>query len=674
MKFIGKKFACALAFSCFITGVFAQEQLSPMLIQAKAPPPAAPAIIAPERPSESPEYSAAATLYSIGDPTAEEQQYLEYINRARSAPPAEGLLLAQTTDPDVLAAYAPTNQGGFGVNLTVMVSQFALIPATQPLAFNEKLIQAARRHSQDMFQNIFQEHTGSDGSIPSQRVTDAGYIWQKTGENIYNNAESVFQGHAAFEVDWGGGTNSIGGMQNPPGHRKNIHDASFREAGVGVVLGINGTPPDHYSGPQSVTQELAVQQNAKPFITGVAYYDLNTNKFYDLNEGIGGVSVTVNGQFLGAVTARSGGYAVPVAGNGTYTVVFSGTGLNSTNTVTVANLLNKKLDFAPAYTPPVISGPASPGTNAASTYAFTPVGNAIAYQWQQFQKTPPLLEGAENGDARVSITTSAPYEVFATDIKKTGLRSFHLTHLGAGTEILEINPAFLVGNNASISFQSRLGWAASDEHAVVQLSTDGGTSWTTLYDQAGSNGAGETIFNSKTRSLVQYAGSNIRVRFVYDFTSGSYYPSADAGVGWYIDDISFSGVDEITNVVIADAGAASFQFQPQGIGTYGLQVRAKTGHDFLPWGPISYVQSVAAALEIGFSTVTKRVDGSFDLDFEVRSGTAPASFKLQAKGNITDTWADQTATVQTVSTGKYRINVPAPTAGVNMRFFRITAN
>ena len=46
------------------------------------------------------------TLYSIGQPTAEEQLYLEYINRSRANPPAEGARLAATTDPDVLGAYS----------------------------------------------------------------------------------------------------------------------------------------------------------------------------------------------------------------------------------------------------------------------------------------------------------------------------------------------------------------------------------------------------------------------------------------------------------------------------------------------------------------------------------------------------------------------------------------
>src|ERR1035437_4660422 len=98
--------------------------------------------------SQSPEGN---TPYSIGSPTDEEQLYLEYINRARANPPAEGLILATTTDPDVLAAYVQ-----FGVDTNLMQSQFNAIAAAPPVAMNAKLMTAARVHSQDMFANQYQ--------------------------------------------------------------------------------------------------------------------------------------------------------------------------------------------------------------------------------------------------------------------------------------------------------------------------------------------------------------------------------------------------------------------------------------------------------------------------------------------------------------------------------------
>ena len=112
----------------------------------QAPPPAPPVAVRtlPRRPpSPRPQQT---TLYSIGDPTDEEQLYLEFINRSRANPPAEGARLAQTTDPNVLFAYQ-----FFKVDLALMQSDFNAIPPAQPLAMNAQLLTAARLHSSNMF-------------------------------------------------------------------------------------------------------------------------------------------------------------------------------------------------------------------------------------------------------------------------------------------------------------------------------------------------------------------------------------------------------------------------------------------------------------------------------------------------------------------------------------------
>src|SRR5439155_4375540 len=149
----------------------------------------------------------------------------------------------------VVGAYS-----AFGVNLILMQTQFALIPPAPPLSMNSTLLTAARAHSQNMLQNNYQGHTGPDGSLSTRLAgyTSTNGNWS-LGENVYSYCKSVWYGHAGFEVDWGG-TVATGGMQSPPGHRQNIHSATFREVGVGVVLGSNGGSAG--VGPQLVTQDF----------------------------------------------------------------------------------------------------------------------------------------------------------------------------------------------------------------------------------------------------------------------------------------------------------------------------------------------------------------------------------------------------------------------------------
>ena len=342
------RFAFACAFLVFTAFVRAQV----------APPPAPPVISGGAPFSINSPDAPAGQLYSIGDPTNEEQYYLELINRARANPTAEGGRLATTTDANVIGAYT-----SFGVNLVLMQAQFALIPAQPPYSMNAALLNAARAHSQNMLQNNYQGHTGPDGVLSARLAgyTSGANGWS-IGENVYAYSKSVWYGHAGFEVDWGG-TALTGGMQSPPGHRQNIHNQDFREVGVGVVLGSNGGAGG--VGPELVTQDFGTKGGLLPFVTGVVYRDLNGNGFYDPGEGIGGVTVTIANVNNYAVTAASGGYSVPVPGSGNYNVTFSGGSVPANQqSVSVSNSENVKADYVvtasttPTPTPTPPSGPA----------------------------------------------------------------------------------------------------------------------------------------------------------------------------------------------------------------------------------------------------------------------------------------------------------------------------
>ena len=188
------------------------------------------------------------TLYSFGNLTAEEQLYMEFINRARANPGAEGARLAAATDADILSAYTQ-----FGVNKTMLQNEFNALPVVPPLAPNASLTTAARGHSAWLLANATQSHDETNpANTPWTRITAAGYTYSTAAENVYSYVKSVWFGHAGFQVDWGpGGT---GGMQAGRGHRMNIHNATFREIGVGVALGSNGGV-----GPQLVTQDFGAR-------------------------------------------------------------------------------------------------------------------------------------------------------------------------------------------------------------------------------------------------------------------------------------------------------------------------------------------------------------------------------------------------------------------------------
>jgi len=304
--------------------------------------------------------------WSIGDPTSHEQQYLEYINRARADAFVEATRLRNEPDSGIQIAYQ-----SFGIDGQDIVDQFQwyvnnghMDRFAQPLSFQEQLLEAAQLHTLDLFQNQFQGHNSSGnppdpfepGFSTGQRATAVGYSWQNIAENVFSHSDSVAYGHAGFDVDWGNTTNPAGtgynpafngqGMQNPAGHRRNIHNDDYKEIGIGVINGTNGSV-----GPQLVTQDFGFSGDVR-YITGVVFDDLNDNNFYDIGEGRSGVRVDVDGSAFYAISSTSGGYSVPVPLDGTYNVAFSGGGFPSfTTSTTVAGGRNVKVDYTIAAAP-----------------------------------------------------------------------------------------------------------------------------------------------------------------------------------------------------------------------------------------------------------------------------------------------------------------------------------
>jgi uncharacterized protein YkwD len=100
----------------------------------------------------------------------------------------------------------------------------------RPLQWDEKLAEVAREHSEDMAQNGFFSHKGSDGSDPALRTSKAGIQWRCTGENIAKvsdvaQAERLFMDEPRFQEN----------------HRANILKPEYTRVGVGIARGRDGS-------------------------------------------------------------------------------------------------------------------------------------------------------------------------------------------------------------------------------------------------------------------------------------------------------------------------------------------------------------------------------------------------------------------------------------------------
>lgn len=91
-----------------------------------------------------------------------------------------------------------------------------------PLTLKEELTAVALAHARDMILRDYFSHLTPENLSPAQRLERAGISFNVMGENLAGGS-SVDRAHEL--------------LMKSPGHRDNILDARFREAGIAVVRG-----------------------------------------------------------------------------------------------------------------------------------------------------------------------------------------------------------------------------------------------------------------------------------------------------------------------------------------------------------------------------------------------------------------------------------------------------
>lgn len=259
--------------------------------------------------------------------TAEQQLALELINRARLDPVGEfDEMIANADTQTAVESNVTQAIRFFDVDLDLFLTQLQAYDSVPPLAWNENLEQSASTHTDLMIQYDSQSHQLPGESGLADRMREAGYDQLRAvGESIYAYSYDVEYAHAGFYIDWGYGP---GGIQDPAGHRDAILNGTYTEVGIDWTAENNSSTQ---VGPYLTTQHFGTRFNYEAQLLGVVTDDADRDDFYDIGEGLGGITVQAVGDTGTFVTTTwsSGGYQM-VLPDGVYTVSFSGTGLETT--------------------------------------------------------------------------------------------------------------------------------------------------------------------------------------------------------------------------------------------------------------------------------------------------------------------------------------------------------
>ncbi|MCP4859444.1 MAG: hypothetical protein GY903_33670 [Fuerstiella sp.] len=271
--------------------------------------------------------------------TPEEQLLLELVNRSRADPPAEAA------------------RQGIGLNEGLAPGTISTDPKP-PLAGNNVLGGVADGHTNDMLARGFFAHaTPPPGSTTAaQRVTQSGYPWTNTGENLaiqsYFTLDSSFVTKQMHDILF----------KSVSGHRQGLLNDVYFETGMGINFGpftdvnniCGGGAGTSYD--VGMATEVFGTQGSGPFIVGVVFTDADNgsaadDNFFTIGEqaGGGGTITATNvttGQSWSETIGTAGGYSINVPA-GTYDLVASGGNLAARYAVSnvVVGSANVKVDF-----------------------------------------------------------------------------------------------------------------------------------------------------------------------------------------------------------------------------------------------------------------------------------------------------------------------------------------
>ncbi len=461
------------------------------------------------------------TLHKTADnahPDGNEQQTVWLMNRARANPAQEGIWLATSTDPDIAGG-----RTYFGVDITMLQNEFAGYAAKPPAAFDARLYNAAKAHSDDLIVRDAQDHTGQ-----FDRVTAAGFVYAGARGNVFSYADNSLNAHAAWNIDWGG---DDGGMQPSRGHRKAIMSLDGDYTNVGLALVYENNPNTQvglYVSTGNYCHAGTAADHYNRFIVGTVWEDQDEDNFYDPGEGLGGVTVMPDTGTYYAITADSGGYAIPITAPGAYVVTFSGAA-SAVKSVTVGDV-SVLLDLVT--TPAAV--PDAPTNLAVALTAQT----AITLTWTDNSndengfKIERSLDGSSGwmqvGTVVTDVTTYAdtgltcetPYYYRVRAYNATGDSAYSNVANGTTTACPVLPPT--APTNLSVALVSQtaitLTWTdASDNETGFRLerSPDGSSEWA----QIGTVGANVTT----------YVNSGLTPATPYFYRVAAYNTAGDSG-------------------------------------------------------------------------------------------------------------------------------------------------
>ena len=330
----------------------------------------------------------------------------------------------------------------------------------------------------------------------------------------------------------------------------------------------------------------------------------------------------------------------------------------------------------------LIGSTAPPVTGA--NYSFIADPAATSYR---FEVSAPggeaWTEGAEaSPPPQISTQTSSSYTVLSnlTGYRKSGARSFRL---GLATtsdqeDLFMVERAATPSATSALEFWTRRGPMAVTNRLHVELSSDGGDTWTSIWNLPGIKKADKAMTRQSV-SLSAWAGTAVKLRFALRNSGGKNLRWNAKKSGVWLDDITVTAPASVlwSNETAVAAGITTVRLdevtagRPLVVGqTLQLRVRSMYGTTPGAWGPALLVTPTSAAEALtGFAAFQAYEYPSEALAFEADSDGDGLADGIEYAFSTDPTQPSASADTVTVTVDRMEIlrDLPAEREDVDYR-------
>ncbi len=476
-------------------------------------------------------------------------------------------------------------------------------------------------------------------------------LWTANGYEAAGNSNLALGNYGtaavnAYMRDDGGGNQIVG-------HRRWIMYTRAQEMGTGDVP-VNGTNPsanalwviDNFK-PAPALQFVAwpnsgfVPHSLVPARWSLSYPGANfINATVTMTQGLTPVTTTIISNADTNVGDNTlvwtpSGLPASVTSDVTYNITVSGiTGggapASRSYSVTIFNpdVLGDSVSISGTSTPPTTG----------QGYTFNSITQADQYELKISQGSAAAwTEGAEDAPApQITDQTTGSYGLRQTGLVRSGAKAFHLAFPGFVDQSFIVARDVMPGAASQLQWHDRGRFASTTTTLGAEVSTDNGTTWTSVFSRNGvglSSALWDASWISRGVSLAAYAGQIIKVRFIMRQNGGSIVVSTTTNDGFFIDDVTITNATELVNSVTTTLGAAATSFTlnastvgaPLAAGTsYYMRVRPSVGLRWYGHGPMKAVTAQAPSGYTGWvATTYPSVTGSATDDHDhdgIRNG------------------------------------------------------